>query len=141
MEKIKKQGRMQLFFRWCKRVLLVLGILTPMVLYYVVVPCWRLHSPKWMKSATQAQKLEVLHKVLAAPLGPMHHDAFLIATEIGTQETVPYLISALRWQGHHGPDNDVMVCTKSHCLEALRKLTKHDVGLNHSDWAKWYKRP
>ena len=31
-----------------------------------------------------------------------------------------------------------MPCTKDHCLEALRRITGHDAGLNYSDWAEWW---
>ena len=133
--KVKKKSRNLVY--WLKRLLLVAVVSLPMFLYFVFLPLWRIHNPNWLHKAHPKEKLATLHRVLSIPLGPGHHDAFLLANDIGTKETIPYLISALRWQADNGPDDDIIVCTKIHCLDALKKLTNHDAGLNFSDWRKW----
>jgi hypothetical protein len=89
-----------------------------------------------MNAASNGELKEVAHKVLTCPVGG-HHDAFLHLSRVGDAESIPYLLTGLRWQPYTGK-GDVMVCTKSHCLEALRKITGHDAGRNYSDWAEWW---
>ena len=133
--KVKKKSRNLVY--WLKRLLLVCVVTFPLLAYFVFLPLWRIHNPNWLQKASPKEKLDTLHRALSIPLGPGHHDVFLLANDIGTKETIPYLISALWWQSDNGPDDDIMVCTKTHCLDALKKLTKHDAGVNYSNWRKW----
>ena len=133
--KVKKKSRNLVC--WLKRLLLLGAVACPLFAYFVLLPLWQIHNPNWLQKANAKEKLDTLHRVLSIPLGPLHHDAFLLANDIGTKKTIPYLISALRWQSDNGPDDDIMVCTKTHCLDALKKLTKHDAGLNYINWRKW----
>jgi hypothetical protein len=104
--------------------------------YHWWVPNQRLKDLQWMDAASNGELKEVAQRVLTCPVGG-HHDAFLVLSRVGDAESIPYLLAALRWQPYTGK-GDVMVCTKLHCLEALRKIAGHDAGLNYSDWAEWW---
>lgn len=77
-------------------------------------------------------------KVLSHRLGN-HHDAFINLGTVGTEESVPYLINALKWQENTPQENGLMVCTKAHCLAAIRSLTNQNAGRNYPEWAQWWK--
>ena len=62
-----------------------------------------------------------------------HHDAFLNLIHYGDEESVPLLISTLRW----APD-DPWVCTWDHCFEALKSITNSDPGDTFDAWKRWY---
>jgi hypothetical protein len=62
------------------------------------------------------------------------HDAFIVLIDYGDSTSIPYLIRSLWWQGDT-PPHGVMICTKEHCLKALRKLTARNLGDNYEDWA------
>ena len=125
--------------KWCI-VAIALGAVTvaAAILY---TQCWipnrKLMDMAWHEQAGKAEQVRVAHQVLRFPWGN-HHDAFIIILRDGGPESVPYLISALRWQRHTAADG-MMVCTKACCLEALRRITGHDAGNNYSDWARWWK--
>lgn len=89
-----------------------------------------------MNAAGNDDLKEVAQRVLTCPVGG-HHDAFLLLSKVGDAESIPYLLAALRWRPHTEP-GDPMPCTKMHCLNALRRITGHDAGLNYSDWATWW---
>ena len=89
-----------------------------------------------MNAASKDDLKEVAQRVLTFPVGG-HHDAFLVLSEFGDAESIPYLLAGLRWQPHTAP-GEPMKCTKLHCLEALRAITGHNAGLNYSDWATWW---
>ncbi len=65
------------------------------------------------------------------------HDRFVSLIENGTASNVPELIRGLQRQGDTKPDG-AMVCTKSHCLEALRFITNQNPGVNYADWQAWW---
>jgi hypothetical protein len=89
-----------------------------------------------MNAASNGELKEVAQRVPTCPVGG-HHDAFLLLSRVGDAESIPYLLWGLRWLPDT-PKGGVMPCTKAHCLEALRKITGHDAGLNYSDWAEWW---
>lgn len=76
-------------------------------------------------------------KVLSHRLGN-HHDAFIHLGSVGTEESIPYLINALQWQKINTPEDRTMVCTKGHCLDALRQITGQYPGSNYADWKAWW---
>ena len=107
-------------------------------LYMAVwVPNGKIRDIQWLENASPQERLEVAHQVLSFPLG-MHHDAFLLVNDYGDVKSIPYLLRGLRWQPYTGPGDRAMVCTKAHCLTALRRITGHDAGLNYEDWARWW---
>jgi len=101
--------------------------------------CRRAHENlrdlQWWEESTPEEKLAVAHQAIRWPIGDPH-DAFLIICDHGGPESVPPLIRALKWQEHTVPGGD-MLCTKAHCLQALRKITGVDAGLNYEDWKAW----
>jgi len=122
------------------KILLLLTILGLLVLaVWECASVWwanrTLHSTAWYESANPEEKLRVAHRVISFPIGN-HHDAFLLIKEHGDWESVPRLISALKWQQK---DPATMPCTTSHCLEALEKLTGASPGPNCEDWVRWWK--
>ena len=100
------------------------------------VPNQRLKDLQWMNAAGNNDLKEAAQRVLTCPVGG-HHDAFLLLSEVGDAESIPYLLWGLRWLPDT-PKGGVMPCTKAHCLEALRRITGHNAGLNYSDWAEWW---
>jgi hypothetical protein len=77
------------------------------------------------------------HQVIRFPMGN-HHDAFLLLEKVGDKESVPLLMNALKWQDLPEDEDDLLVCTTTHCLEALQSLTDHDAGDDHRAWKKWW---
>ena len=86
---------------------------------------------------TPDQHRELAHRVLRYPVGN-HHDAFLELEMFGNRDSVPKLISALKW---HDPlsSSNIMVCTKIHCLEALREITGENNGTSYFKWRSWWR--
>ncbi len=126
--------------RWFLSVLVVAlsacAVLAILLYHQWWVPNQRLKDLQWMDTASKDDLKEVAQRVLTCPVG-VHHDAFLVLFEVGDAESIPYLLAGLRWQPYTGKGG-VMPCTKAHCLEALRRITGHDAGLNYSDWATWW---
>ncbi len=100
------------------------------------VPNQKISDLEWMNTASKGELKEVAHRVLTCPVG-RHHDAFLLLSGVGDVESIPYLLAGLRWKPYTGK-GDMMPCTKMHCLDALRRITGHDAGMNYSDWAEWW---
>ena len=126
--------------RWFLSVLVVAlsacAVLAILLYHQWWVPNQRLKDLQWMNAASKDDLKEVAQRVLTFPVGG-HHDAFLVLSEFGDAESIPYLLAGLRWQPHTAP-GEPMKCTKLHCLEALRAITGHNAGLNYSDWATWW---
>ena len=66
--------------------------------------------------------------------GP-EHDAYLYLLHIGTEEDLKYLIYGLQQFDDADP-----VCTRFHCLEALRSISGDDIGNNSSNWVVWWEK-
>ena len=66
------------------------------------------------------------------------HDSCLYLLEVGDESSVPFLIHALHLVPIT-PDGGV-VCTRSHCLEALKAITHKDLGLSTHAWEHWWSR-
>ena len=95
------------------------------------IPLKLLRNEAWWDSATVAERREVCHKLIRPPL-LVEHDAVTRLAEVGDDTSVGVLIRALpRNEGPH-------VCTYSHCLDVLRKLTGHDAGNRFADWRRWW---
>lgn len=118
--------------------LVVVGILSG-IAGLVAYRCWlvphrKLADLEWLENASAAERRDVAHWVIRWEQGA-HHDAFILLTDCGNAKSIPLLIRALRWY----PSSDgVMVCTKGHCLDALRTITGHNAGISHEAWAKWW---
>jgi hypothetical protein len=66
------------------------------------------------------------------------HDPLIELIDLGDASSIPALIQALGKMGdvpREGPYGSV--CTRAHCLEALRTITNQDAGRNASDWQQW----
>lgn len=99
----------------------------------VVRPHRQLEAMLQSRTATPGELRDAAHAALRFPsLNP--HDVYLVLLDHGDASSVPVLIHSLRWQPHT-PTHGRMICTKAHCLEALRKLTGRDMGKNYEDWA------
>ena len=67
----------------------------------------------------------------------LDHNIYFFFTQHGTVDDLPILLYGLRGMGESkGPS---FVCTRGHCVDALRRITGADVGWNYSDWAAWWK--
>ena len=95
------------------------------------------HHVSWFKGLSPSKKRELAHRALARPEA-MHHDAFIVLAEHGTEESVPYLLDWLRTQDD--VKDSIIVCTRGHCIEALEKITGMKLGYNYSDWQDWEKK-
>lgn len=94
---------------------------------------WYDHAPDW-------EKRRVAHITLSDKYNPFWHDAFIILTDYGDESSVPILIDALSSPVlKEAIEKDFMSCTWAHCLEALKKLTGEDLGLNHHAWDEWWR--
>lgn len=127
-----------------KRVLIGLAIVSLGLLLGTIGTGWfiwranaRLRDSAWLKSASPAEIRRAAHTVLATPIGD-HHSAAMTLRYDGDASSIPYLIGSLRWMGDTTPEKPYMVCTKSCALDALKKITGHSAGHNHSDWAAWW---
>jgi len=117
-------------------VVILIAFLAGIMLRPWYIATRRLNDYNWLAQATAAQQRDTAHEVLSLPMGNQH-DAFVILMHVGTRESVPYLIRALRWQPHTAAGGR-MACEKMHCLEALRNITRVDLGNNYEDWAAWW---
>ena len=86
--------------------------------------------------ADDDERKHVAEQALIIPLDG-GHDAFITLIYCGDADSIPYLLCGLWWQPDTEP-GEGMVCTKAHCLDALKRITGHDAGSNYSDWAAWW---
>jgi hypothetical protein len=109
---------------------------------FLYVAWWRpnahLRDVEWMEHAGRTRLLAESRKVLRLPMG-MHHDACLFLRDWGGEESVPDLITALRWLPDTAAPGEFMSCEKVHCLDALQRITGADPGDNHRDWQAWWR--
>lgn len=61
------------------------------------------------------------------------HDSFIGLMSVGDESSISHLIEAL--EDMPGP----MGCTKDHCIDALRAITKEDFGGDAVAWKRWFK--
>jgi hypothetical protein len=92
-----------------------------------------LQDHEWWEKSSSSEKRKLAQRALKYPLG-FHHDACIILIDHGNEESVPYLLTYLKWYDYFNKDDDFIVCTKSHCLEALQKITGESLGDHYSDW-------
>ncbi len=92
-----------------------------------------LQDHDWWENASSYEKRQLAQRALTRPLS-FHHDACLLLIDHGNEESVPYLLTYLKWHDFFNRDDDFIVCTKSHCLEALQEITGKDLGDHYSDW-------
>jgi hypothetical protein len=126
--------------RWLLILLAAVGCLVIVAGVIIGLQWWNLfdkiRSVEWYETATPAEMKATAEQLLwFPPLG--HHDAFIILIDYGDVDSIPSLMQGLWWQPNT-PKGGAMVCTKLHCLEALRKITGHNAGRNYSDWRDWW---
>ena len=72
--------------------------------------------------------------------GLMVHDACLELKGVGGPSSIPALIYSLKlyppFRGANGYSG--MVCTTSHCLEALQAITGQRFGADAAEWERWW---
>ncbi|MEK7484384.1 MAG: hypothetical protein AABZ60_08645 [Planctomycetota bacterium] len=115
--------------------LLLIGFTALMFVFQIYLPNRKINDVTWQEKATVEELRELSHKVLSFPIGN-HHDAFMILERVGNKDSIPYLISGLKWQNE--TNEGIITCEKSCCLKALKKLTGEDVGLSYENWKKWW---
>jgi hypothetical protein len=65
------------------------------------------------------------------------HGAAIAMMECGTTNDLPYLFAALK---RIAPTNDAeLICTTSHMLDAIEKITSARPGTSFPAWEKWWK--
>ena len=117
-----------------KIVFLILVIISGLSVYgyfSIWIPHAKLMNESWWKNTSQEEKLTLAHKILSTPIGN-HHGALLIILKVGNKNSIPYLLKYLKRQGD-ATSNEFIICTRGHCIDALKKITGKDVGLNYSD--------
>jgi hypothetical protein len=100
------------------------------------IPNCKMRDINWYEHASNEELRSVCHKVLRFPIG-LHHDAFIILTEVGNKDSVPIIIRSLKWQTP--PKENMMVCTTGHALESLRSLTGKEFGFEPKKWEEWWR--
>lgn len=135
---VAHRARWRVYLRRTLKLLVVIALLAAIgaaLWWYAVVRPYqhlaRLLAPGQL--ATPAELRDAAHGVVRLPFGDSH-DAYLVLIKHGDASSVPLLIRSLRFLPHTAPGGG-MICTKAHCLEALRKLTGVDRGKNYADWA------
>ncbi len=82
------------------------------------------------------QRIEEYKKLLLAGDGNDHDWPSELA-ETGDVSCVPALIAVLKRNPIE--EDGSMICTREHCLMALRKLTRENLGDTDEDWIVWWK--
>ncbi len=67
------------------------------------------------------------------------HDTCGALIHVGDSTSVPHLIRALKLfpDAEPGP-NEGSICTRFHCVDALKRITGANPGMSHSSWKQWY---
>ena len=97
--------------------------------------------PQWVRPApvrgSIAQQRNEAHRVLdaAASQDDGVHDACGALISIGTNESIPHLIQALKVFPDEEPK--AVICTWMHCVHALEKITKAKPGYSYTAWSRW----
>lgn len=113
----------------------LIGIVGCLFFYFEIwVPRKTIQDTVWWERSSPEEKRQLAHQILKYPIIGIHHDAFLILVDHGNKESIPYLLNSLKWYEFFNKDEGFTVCTKDHCLEALRKVTGKDLGTNYVDW-------
>jgi len=90
------------------------------------------HPSGYIATAEEAKK--VCEALLAGKGND--HDGPTNLAEYGDIEAVPAMVAVLK--RHPANPDGGAVCTRWHCLTALRKLTKSDVGNKTEGWENWW---
>ena len=113
----------------------LIGIVGFVFFYFEIwIPRKTIRDTAWGEKSSPEEKRQLAHHILKYPIIGVHHDSFLILIKYGNKESVPYLLNGLKWYDFFNKDEDFTVCTKDHCLEALRKITGENLGTKYSDW-------
>jgi len=90
------------------------------------------YPPGYIATAEEAKKVR---ESLLAGTGNDHDDPMNLA-EYGDIAAVPAMLAVLKRYPANADGS--MICTRWHCLAALKKLTKAAVGNETEDWEKWW---
>ena len=85
----------------------------------------------------EQQEYQDAVRAYVAHHGPGHNE-YLFYMRHSKESDLPVLLFGLESLGD--TTDGVMVCTKGHCLAALRTITGEDPGVNYSDWVNWYQK-
>ena len=90
---------------------------------------------------------DACHKILSHRIGN-YYAAFWTLDEVGNQDSIPYLIQALKTLNLNPlptelipyKRNDRIICMYiERCRGSLKKLTGMDWGTDHEQWENWWK--
>ena len=90
----------------------------------------------------EPETLPELHEILRNQ--PEPHDAYIHVKAIGTEETVPFLLTRLLLDYGASEPVDVpghiqaFFCTQDHLIDALKAITNTDQGHYYPRWAAWW---
>ena len=122
---------------------IMIGLLGTLIILSAVVGTyayWHIFSVsdkfsdlQWLETASEDEIRRLSHRTLGGRIG-LHHDACLYLTYIGTKESVPLLIKALK---NFDDSDDFVPCSFTHCLEALKNLTGKDYK-TYDEWRDWW---
>ena len=90
------------------------------------MPNRRIQDVYYLSHADAAQLRSTAHQVLRLPAGH-DHDACLMLVGVGDRTSIPYLRKAIQ---RNQRDDGVVVCTESHCRDALRRAA----AMPHAPW-------
>jgi inhibitor of cysteine peptidase len=128
--------------KWILRILggcTAVALLLAIALYGIFIHPARQLNRWWtngFRDVSHEEARRVAHRIISLPWGN-HHDAFLALDVVGTVESIPYLIRALKWQ--EKPDsNGHVVCTTHHCARCLWNLTGMWFGSDYDQWNRWW---
>lgn len=129
----RSDGRESLRHRRKVGIFWVTGLLASLAV--AVGGCTGSYNSKRFLEKSDEEKRAVLHKCLQR--GDIHDPAIMLAW-LGDESSVPYLIDALEGFSPIKDKSAPIICVQEHCVEALRAITNHDVGLDYADWARWW---
>lgn len=100
-------------------------------------------APRTPHDPGAADRRRTLHEILdrATDENDGIHDACGELLHVGDESSVPHLIRALRFFGDGElplPPGVGLVCTQSHCVDALEHITGAKVGISYSSWRAWW---
>jgi hypothetical protein len=113
-------------------ILLITIVFSGVFYFYFWLPHQKMIDINWLNSASPKEQRDVAHQVLKLPYGN-YHDAYLILIHDGNNESIPILLNRLK---HFKKDKNFRVCTETHCLKALQKITGKKIGYDYEKWKK-----
>jgi hypothetical protein len=113
-------------------ILIIFSCLVVYGYFSVWIPHKKITDESWLKSTSPVERIRLAHTILKQPIGN-HHDALIIVLRGGKKDSIPYLLNYLKRQEDIN-SGGFIICTRSHCIDALKKITGKDLGWNYNDW-------